>query len=67
MLISQLQTHRLILRAFPKSDLDTYAKMCEKAVFHSILIRSERFTAHIFGFKGFSPYYISTPQPNKSV
>jgi len=36
MLIPQLQTQRLILSAFAKSDLDAYAKMCIKAVIYSI-------------------------------
>jgi hypothetical protein len=59
MLIPQLETQRLILRAFAESHLDTYAKMCIKAAIYSILIRSERFTAQIKSFKGFSPYTIS--------
>ncbi len=36
MLIPQLQTQRLILRAFTESDLDTYAEMCGKAIIYSI-------------------------------
>ncbi len=52
MLIPQLQTQRLILRAFTELDLDAYAEMCSRAVIYSILIRSERFTAQIKSFKG---------------